>query len=84
MKEITSVIDEIETLKKQFEENKRKINELDHKIQEIILNSNSNEALENISNQIIDLKKNNENIDEIILELERKLEILHRFELENL
>lgn len=84
MKEITSIINEIDTLKKQFDKNKQKITELDGKIQEVILDSNNTKALETISNQIVDLKKNNENIDGIILELERKLEILHRYELENL
>lgn len=84
MKDVTDIIDKIDKLKKQFEENKQKISEIDNKIQEIVLNSDNTEALESMSQQIVHLKKINENIDETLLELERKLEIIHRYELENL
>ena len=84
MKEVTDIIDKIDTLKKQFEENKQKISEIDIKIQEVIMSSDNIEALENMSQQIVHLKEINENIDETILELERRLEILNRYKIESL
>ncbi|NHI91621.1 MAG: hypothetical protein EAX96_03890 [Candidatus Lokiarchaeota archaeon] len=84
MKEVENIIEKIDTLKKQFEENRNKIGELDSKIREIVSNSDNMEILENISNRIVHLKKINEDIDDTILDLERKLAILNRYELENL
>ncbi|MHA1784484.1 MAG: hypothetical protein ACTSVY_01535 [Candidatus Helarchaeota archaeon] len=84
MKEINDIIEKIDLLKKQFEKNKKKINELDKKIQEIDLNSNNTTIIENIAGNIINLKSINQNIDETILELERKLEILSRYQLEHI
>ena len=84
LKEIKEIIDKIDTLKKQFKDNKQKIFNLDDKIQDLDFASDNTEVLDNISNQIINLKNLNEDIEENILELERKIQILSRFELEQM
>jgi len=85
LKEVEEIVKKIDTLKDQFIKNKEKIHGLDAKIQDLDFNAgNTEELLINITDQINNLKQLNEKIEENMLDLERKIQILSRFELEKM
>jgi len=85
LKEVEEIVKKIDTLKEQFNNNKEKIHGLDAKIQDLDLNAdNTEQLLLSITDQINNLKQLNEKIEENMLDLERKIQILSRFELEKM
>ena len=85
LKEVEEIVKKIDTLKEQFTKNREKIHGLDARIQDLDFNaSNAEEVLANITEKINNLKQLNEKIEENMLDLERKIQILSRFELEKM